>query len=246
MLVLALETSSLEGSVAILRDTPRGVEVLATESLAKGDRSAKTLYKVLGGILDRFGGSPRGVGLVCVASGPGSFTGLRVGVSATKLLAYCWGAPAVGVSTLKAIAYQAAAHFTESGGAIAEGPLMVEAVLDAQRQELFVEKYVLVPEAPLEDLQALGGGPEIVSRQAWLQKLAQGELVSGPPLISLRAKLPAGVIAATDAVLDPTAVTIGKLGLAQWKAGDKGDPFTLMPIYVRPSAAEEKASSSPT
>ncbi|MGV3607952.1 MAG: tRNA (adenosine(37)-N6)-threonylcarbamoyltransferase complex dimerization subunit type 1 TsaB [Planctomycetaceae bacterium] len=246
MLVLALETSSQEGSVAILRDTPRGVEVLAMETLAKGDRSAKTLYGVLKCLLERFGGSPRGVGLVCVASGPGSFTGLRVGVSATKLLAYCWQSPAIGVSTLKAIAYQAALHFTETGGAAVEGPLVVEAVLDAQRQELFAEKYLLVPEAPLEDLQGLGSGPEIIGRQAWLQRLVAGELVSGPPLVTLCAKLPAGVIAATDVLLAPTAVTIGKLGLAQWKAGDKGDPFALMPIYVRPSAAEEKASSSPT
>lgn len=243
MLVLALETSSLEGSVAILRDTPRGVEVLALETLAKGDRSAKTLYGVLEGLLERFGGSPRGVGLVCVASGPGSFTGLRVGVSATKLLAYCWQVPAIGVSTLKAIAYQAVSQFTETGGVAIEGPIAVEAVLDAQRQELFVEKYILVPGEPVEGLQALGSGPEIIGRQAWLQKLVAGELVSGPPLVTLRAKLPAGVIAVDDALLAPTAVTIGKLGLAQWKAGDKGDPFALMPIYVRPSAAEEKASS---
>lgn len=245
MFVLAIESSSSEGSVALLSDQPAGPEVLASERLPAGERSAKSLFKTLDRVLAAPGVRDQGIGLVCVTSGPGSFTGLRVGISAIKMLAYCWKCPSIGVSTLQVIAMQTLGGWGSvgvSGWSAASGVAEVEAVLDAQRQEIFMERFSWQQGTPWTDLKPAGDGPRIVGRDQWLGELVPGRMVAGPPLATLAAKVPSGVLVASADVWEPQATTVGRLGLAQWKAGAVSDPFALMPHYVRASAAEEKAS----
>ncbi len=242
MFVLAIESSSSEGSVALLSDQPAGPEVLACERLPAGERSAKSLFKTLETVLAAPGVRDQGIGLVCVTSGPGSFTGLRVGISAIKMLAYCWKCPSVGVSTLQVIAMQALGGLNVMRRNAGNRVVEVEAVLDAQRQEIFMERFSWQQGTPFTELTPAGDGPRIVGRDQWLGELVPGRIVAGPPLATLAAKVPSGVLVASDDVWEPQATTVGRLGLAQWKAGAVGDPFALMPHYVRASAAEEKAS----
>jgi tRNA threonylcarbamoyladenosine biosynthesis protein TsaB len=164
---------------------------------------------------------------VAVTIGPGSFTGLRVGVTAAKTFAYATGCQCLGVDTLEVLAEQALA--------LRQVNCEVHAVLDAQRKELFLARF-----RPAE------GGPmrlddnRIVSIDGWLAALAPGTLVTGGGVERLLDWLPAGVIVAPPHVRQPQAVAVGRLAWRQYLAGRRDDLWKLAPKYLRLSAAEEK------
>ncbi|MCA9264481.1 MAG: tRNA (adenosine(37)-N6)-threonylcarbamoyltransferase complex dimerization subunit type 1 TsaB, partial [Planctomycetales bacterium] len=103
--VLALETSSFHGSVALLD----GQMLLASRALPDDSRSAESLAPTIREVLTSVGVTPRAIELVAVTVGPGSFTGLRVGVTTAKTFAYAVSAAVVGVNTLEVLANQVAA-----------------------------------------------------------------------------------------------------------------------------------------
>jgi tRNA threonylcarbamoyladenosine biosynthesis protein TsaB len=172
---------------------------------------------------------PADIELVCVTTGPGSFTGLRIGVVAAKTLAYAASAQLVGVHTLAAIA-----------AGVEQWPKRLWTVLDAQRQELFVSRFdgdrsivgQLVPET------------EILGIQAWLDRLAPGDAVTGPPVGKLRPQIPDGINIVDERLWHPMAAAVGKLGVQLLERGESIDPLKLVPHYYRKSAAEEKAAAS--
>ena len=104
MLILALESSAKAASAAVARDW----ELLDMQFRNDGLTHSVTLLPMAEQALANCGFALRDVDAVAVARGPGSFTGIRIGVSAAKGL--CWGAekPAIGVSTLEAMAWNAA------------------------------------------------------------------------------------------------------------------------------------------
>ena len=99
--------------------------------LGGDQRTAQALAPAIAAIAAAADWSPRSVDLVAVAVGPGSFTGLRIGVTTAKTFAYAVGAEVIGVNTLVALAAQAPPS---------AAPLWT--ILDAQRQELFAAKFV--------------------------------------------------------------------------------------------------------
>ena len=103
MLILAMESTAKAASVALVRD---GV-LVAQSTQCSGLTHSRTLLPMAEQALRQSGLTLRDMDAVAVARGPGSFTGIRIGVSAAKGL--CWGAdkPAVGVSTLEAMAWNA-------------------------------------------------------------------------------------------------------------------------------------------
>src|SRR4051794_8233363 len=103
LLILAIETTDKAGSVALLN----GPEMLGEIDLNPAQRSAQSLAPGIDTLLTRTNRKPGEVKLVAVADGPGSFTGLRVGVPTAKLFAYSVGADALGINALEAIARQA-------------------------------------------------------------------------------------------------------------------------------------------
>jgi tRNA threonylcarbamoyladenosine biosynthesis protein TsaB len=227
VLVLALETSSVGGSVALLdRDN-----VLSHRRLAEGRRSGQWLAPAIDEVLRELGREPRELGLVAVTTGPGSFTGLRIGVTTAKTLAYAVGADVIGLNTLDVIAAQTPPSL---GGHGAE----LHAVLDAQRKELCVARYQL----------AESGGPvrlaadAIVPIEAWLQSLAPGMVVSGPGLAKIESRLPAGVIVVEATLREPDAATVGRLAWQAHCQGRRDDLWKLAPAYLRLSYAEEKVA----
>jgi tRNA threonylcarbamoyladenosine biosynthesis protein TsaB len=227
VIVLALETSALAGSVALLR----GDRLLVQRELDSTRRSAQTLAPALAELLATAGLTPKDVRLVATTVGPGSFTGLRVGVTTAKTFAYAVGAEVLGLNTLEVIAAQTPAELLAGAGS------EVQAVMDAQRKELFVGRF----HSAASNLRRLADDT-IAPLQTWLAGLQPGAIVTGPGLDRLESQLPAGVIAVEAALRQPQAATVGRLAWQAYQQGRRDDLWKLAPHYLRASAAEEKAA----
>lgn len=221
MRILALETVAAAGSVALL-DDDRVVEEL---ELVTARRSAQTLAPGIAALLERAGWRPADVELVAVASGPGSFTGLRIGITTAKAFAYAMNCQVIGVNSLLAIAARAPRDLSA-----------VSATIDAQRGELFVADFTRQPDGQLTGIDTT----RIVAAEKWLASLPTGAVISGPGLANHLAALPPGTMVVDRALWAPTAAIVGQLGRELVLAGQGVSPFELVPQYFRRTAAEEK------
>lgn len=222
--ILAIETVATAGSVAVLK----GAEVREHRDLPSESRSAKTLAKVVRDVWSNQGRPA--VGLVAVACGPGSFTGLRVGITTAKALAFAWRAKLVGVGSLDAIAAQVPTVGYETN--------TLQVVLDAQRKEVFVGAFRQQAGA-----WKRAANDAVLGMSDWLLSLTPGILVSGPALSKVRDPVPPGVVTAPEAQWHPRAETVGKLARQLHQAGSPDELWTLTPRYLRPSYAEEKRAA---
>ncbi len=248
MRILALETTDKIGSVAAIADD----NLLAELMLDHSQRSAQSLLPAVHSLLGQVGWLPADVQLVAVSIGPGSFTGLRVGVTAAKVFAYAVGAEVLGVNTLEAIA----------ANCLDTQHNEVSVVIDAQRGEVVVQSFVrqadgwFQPAGPeelldadvwLARLQAVGSGQ-------WAAGSGRGEspisdpqspipnpsVVTGPGLVRLLDRLPPGVVALDESFWRPRAAVVVRLAARHYAQGRRDDLWKLVPRYYRRSAAEEK------
>jgi tRNA threonylcarbamoyladenosine biosynthesis protein TsaB len=227
MRILALETSGQSGSLALLRGEPAGeADVCVEIRLPANQRTAQSLAPTLKQALDAAGWKPDSLGLIAVTVGPGSFTGLRIGVTTAKTLAYATGAKLVGVSTLAVLGHQAK-----------HAAARVWAIVDAQRDELFAQTY-----SGSDDLALAPDETRILTLCDWLATLQPGDAVTGPVLGRLHSRLPTGVTTVSQSLWRPTARAVGELGWRRFLAGRIDDHFQMVPRYYRRSAAEEKRS----
>ena len=222
MLILAFDTSGFAGSVALLE----GDRVLAARPLDPARRSAQTLAPAIAAALAEAGIQPRQIGLVATTTGPGSFTGLRVGVTTAKTWAYATGGAVIGLSTLEVIAHQAPAELRQPGTEI-------HAVLDAQRKELYLARFDCENRRLAEDA--------IIPEATWLASLTSRTIVTGSGLTRLIPRLPPSALTAPQVRWEPQAATLGRLAWQSFQTGRQDDLWKLAPIYLRPSYAEEKA-----
>ena len=221
-LTLAVDTSGRVASLALL--TPDGRRSLVRLDPA-GRRNAKTLIPEAVALCEAAGATLADVGLVSVATGPGSFTGLRVGVTFAKTLAFAAGADAVGVPT------HAAARRLVRGDL--ERGAVLHVVTDGLRGDLYVTRFVGEPRGELPE----AGPVRLIPADRFEP---DGPVLCGDATV--RAVLPADRLApATEAEVDAGGVL--DIGLKQWRAGRADDPFGLVPLYVRRSSAEEKADA---
>jgi tRNA threonylcarbamoyladenosine biosynthesis protein TsaB len=215
-LILAVDTTHEYGSLALVR----GREAVEEVSLHAPSGFAHILYEHLAGLLERNGVKLDAVDCFAAASGPGSFTGVRVGLACIKGLAEACGKPAVAVSNLQAVAGFGAA------------PLRA-AVLDARRGEIYGAVY--------DDADRLVK-PEVVAKFAeWLGALPQGELdLVSTDFTPFGAALAGTRFAGGRLVTAPRALAtaVGRLALACLLRGEAGDPAALDANYVRRSDAE--------
>lgn len=223
--ILALETVDQRGSLAALT----GDELLAHVALDPAQRSAQSLAPGIAELLREVGWTVRDPQLVAVTVGPGSFTGLRVGVTTAKTLAYVTGAAVLGISSLEAIAMGVPPSTVPPNA----GRLWT--LLDAQRQELFAASYRWQAENWREEF-----APAVLSVSDWREQLQPGDAVCGPPLAKLAESLPDGVTVIEAAHWAPTAVGVGRLAWQKYLAGEGHDLWRLLPVYLRKSAAEEQ------
>ncbi len=217
-LLLAVDTTHEFGSLALAR----GVDILEELSLQAPDGFAHVIYGHLESLLKRHAVPLGAIDCFASASGPGSFTGVRVGLACIKGLAEACGKPAIAVSNLQAIA------------SFGSAPLRA-AVLDARRGEIYGAVY---------DAAGRLAHPEVVMPfAAWLNSLPEGDLefvLSG-----------AGDLVAGDSFLGTRfeharrittpralAAAIARIAAARFLAGEASDPAALDANYVRRSDAE--------
>jgi tRNA threonylcarbamoyladenosine biosynthesis protein TsaB len=234
LFTLAIDTSSKSGSVALLREE----SLVQQRHLDPLVGSARTLAPAIEQLLGENQLRPDQLNLVAVSTGPGSFTGLRVGITTAKTLAYALHCDIIGVDTLNAIAEQVTGEIVGAG--VGLGAAHVEAVIDAQRRELFLARYQPATEPNAAVRCKRIGDTQIVAADQWLRQLAPGTLVTGPALKRLLGQLPPSVVASPEACWTPQAATIGRLALVAWRSGRRDDLYQIMPTYLRPSYAEEK------
>ncbi len=250
MLILAFDTSGLAGSVALLD----GARLLVERPLDAARRSAQTLAPAIAEVLREQGIQPNEVGLVATTVGPGSFTGLRVGVTTAKSWAYATGGAVIGLSTLQVIAEQVPAELRLAASEI-------QTVLDAQRKELFVGRFraasgqrlaedAIIPADRWLEFLSTSFNPEPEATASAHAPCASGYglneisaasiIVTGIGLSRLLDRLPPGVIAVPQDLWEPRAATIGRLAWQEFERGRRDDLWRLAPVYLRPSYAEEK------
>lgn len=221
MVVVGIETSGNGGSIALFRD---GQVIQQRDLSASGRRHARTLVPELGALLRDHELTPRDVTRLAVSVGPGSFTGLRVGIVCAKTFAYATGCQLAAVETFAAVA--AAQQSTT--------PLWV--IDDALREEVYAARYEYRADH-WECVLKLGIVPV-----AEFAAQAQGQLVTGPGVHKHLTALHGCEFAAAEH-RHPQAAHIAQLGAAQSTA-ELADLWTLSPFYIRRSAAEEKADAT--
>lgn len=225
MRLLALETSGLGGSVATLDESGRCDVV----PLDPTQRSARALAPAMHEALQRAGWKPRDVQVVAVTAGPGSFTGLRIGVTTAKTFCYATGADLVAVDTLDALALQAGEH----------DAARLHTVLDAHRNELFAASFVR-----RDGVWHRSAETHLVGVESWLASLLDGDVVTGPVATKLQARLPQYVAVVDPNLREPRAGAVARIAAEAYRAGRRDDPWKLTPWYGRLAAAEEKRLQS--
>ena len=221
MKLLAIETSETAGSVAALLDD----KAVAQLDLPRAEGSAKTLAPAIQAVLAKSGWRSPEVELVAVTIGPGSFTGLRVGVTTAKVFAYCVQAEILGIDTLETIA----------AGAPAEAG-RVSVAVDAQRGQVVTVTFIRDPDGSFLPVEP----SRLVDVTRWLSGVPAGVFLCGPVLRKLRGRVPEGVSLLPEEYWSPNAVALGRLAWRQYAAGQRDDVWSLVPRYSRKSAAEEK------
>jgi tRNA threonylcarbamoyladenosine biosynthesis protein TsaB len=234
-MLLALDSSTLTLSLALVRPAPR--TLIAEERHGPPDRQSDLLPAVLLRLLERQGLSLTDVTGFAVGLGPGSFTGLRIGLSTVKGLAYARRIPVAGSSSLAALALDGP-----------EGPPLV-AVSVARRGEVYVGRY----RRSGETVEALG--PEEAWSEdrlvRWLQDEPEARVL-GPalhegPSPALRERL-------LDADLAPERILVEPAIPSAWAVArrttvpasfDAQALFALEPHYVRASEAERNPKFPP-
>jgi tRNA threonylcarbamoyladenosine biosynthesis protein TsaB len=210
--VLGLDTSTLTASAAVLDDDT----VLAEDTAdTAGGAASEALMPLVARVLERAGLAPRDLEAVAVGAGPGSFTGLRIGMATAKGIAFAAGIPLWAVSSLAALAL----------GAVRRGATgTIMPVLDARRGEIYVGTY-------RDDLTPLA--PEAVMAPSGVPVHGTVTLV-GDALDAYRTEL-AGIGTQMAEPRTPGAVEVAMLALR----GERVDVLTTgAPVYIRPSEAE--------
>lgn len=225
MIVLALDTSTTAPVVAL--GGPLDSSVVASRRELEPSRQGR---RVVALIREALGDSaPVTPDLIGVGLGPGSFTGLRVGLIACKALAYAWDRPLVGFDSLAAIA----------AGADWAGEAIV--AVDAQRGGLYTASFRR--DRPGEPPVAIRP-TEVVDAAAWADRATACPLVLTPDPDRLQRLTGGKLVGTRVARAFPTPEAILHLTRAARLDGAGLDPFFAEPNYGRPSAAEEKAEAT--
>ena len=230
MKILAVDSSSKTAAAALLEDG-----ALLAESSVRTDTHSAVLLPMIEDMLKAAKTSVREIGLMAAAAGPGSFTGVRIGVSLVKGLAFADHIPCVGVSTLEGMAY----NFAGIGG-------LVVPVIDARRGTVFtavfrtgadgsVKRLTEDAQMPLGELMELIAGRRSGDEPVCFTGDAYEAAVSCE-------NAPAGCAVTPARLRVPSAFGVGRRGWELFTAPDaRAEAFTdaaLVPAYLKKSQAE--------
>ncbi len=227
-MLAAIEVSTRICSVALL-DLVTGEE-LAEVHLPPDWESSVTLIPAMESLLAQKGVGPQELDAVAVSVGPGSFTGIRVGIATAEGLCLPSNLLAFGIPTMDGLAEN-----------LRNAELQGEAVtlIDAQRGECFVGHYLIDPERirPLDP-------PKIMKPEQLLGELKGRAWVVGPGALKyekeIRESLGAQGLFAFTALHQPSAMSVARLAYRHWQAGERPTLENLKPLYLRPPSVDEK------
>ncbi len=216
-LILAVDTTGDLGSIALVSEAG----VVAEAELGPPGAFADVLFGAIETLLSQAGVAVTEVSAFASASGPGSFTGVRIGLTAVKGLAEATGRPAIAVSNLQALAY------------FGKKPLRA-VVIDARRGEIYGAVYNAALEPVHEEV--------VMKLDAWLDSLPSGEvevLTNSHALAEVvRSACHGDTGRHVSEAPHALAVAIGKIALDRWQRGLAQDPVEIDANYVRRSDAE--------
>ena len=228
--LLALDTSTNRAALAVLT-AGGGLFLDAPDPDARHGRALVPAIRALLGeaglAVDRLDG-------VAVGLGPGSYTGLRIGLTAAKTLAYALGKPLAGLDSLEAVARNAP-----------DDARFVSAVADAQRGDLYVADFA---RAAPGALLVRAAETRVVPLDRWAAGLPDGAFIVGPALAvdRLAVAVPGHARRPDDPARNwPDPARLAGLARDVWRSGRRDDPWFLEPVYLRRSAAEEQWDRRP-
>ena len=228
MKILALETSAKSVSCAVVEDGAP----LASAYQCTGLTHSRTLLPMVDAMLKNADLTLEDIGAIAIAAGPGSFTGLRIGIAAVKGLAWAADKPCLGVSTLEAMA-QNAAHI--------DG--LIVGAMDARRAQIYNAVFVakdgaltrLIPDRAIS-LEALAD--ELAGETRRITVLGDGGTLCWRYLTEHGAKC----LLAPAALLYQNAVGVGLAAERAYARGEAVSAQALLPVYLRPAQAERLRS----
>ena len=223
---LAIETSGRIGSVALVE----GGRVLGEESFEHGLRHAAEMVPRIDKLMRAQNWTPRDIGEIYVSVGPGSFTGLRIGITLAKTVAFATGAQIAAVPSVEVLARNVPAEARQ-----------VIIVLDAKRDQIFTSRLSRAQQQDTWTTQEL----------AHLDTLANMLCRSPRPVYLVGEGIPyhtklldpadSSVIVTPPELWRARAAAVAEIGNAMCRAGQTTDPQRLLPLYIRKPEAEEKA-----
>lgn len=224
---LLIETSGNTGYVGLAV----GNQLVQQSMLATGRQHIRDLMPQCQQLCQQQGWKPADLQAIVVSTGPGSYTGLRVGIMTAKTLAYALNIPLIGVPTFDSLAwtaFQANPSLTS-----------LTVIADGQQDKVYVQS--------LEHQS--GDGPEqfqttsplsIVPGEAWRSSLVTGTVITGPGLVQQRKLLPARIEVLDESHWHPTLPGLVHIAMVRWQKQLFEDTFSLEPLYLRASSAEEQ------
>lgn len=224
---LAIETSGHIGSVALIDENG----AIEEREFPHGLQHAAGLIPLIDQLCTQRGWKPGDLQQVYVSAGPGSFTGLRIGITLAKTLAFATGAKLVAVPTMHVLVANAP---PEAQHAII--------VLDAKRDQIFTARFALANDAWQEQETA-----HLDTLSAMLTRSPRPLHLIGEGILYHQQHIPAGaddIIITKPELWRARAGILAAIGAQMAAAGTFVDPYQLQPIYIRPPEAQEKLEAA--
>jgi tRNA threonylcarbamoyladenosine biosynthesis protein TsaB len=223
--LLLIETSGAVGRVGLGRGS-----MLADEAtLDRERRHTRDLIPQCQRLLEKNHWSIKNMDGFVVSWGPGSYTGLRVGLMTGKTLAYALNKPLITVPTFEVLALQSTEHVPAGGS--------VNVIGDAQQDRLYTQTWLVEGKQRIVEIDPL----TLIEGKDW--RAALGDVwITGPGLRQQKDKLGAGANpkCLPEVIWDPLLKGLLDQGLERYTKQIFADAFTVEPLYLRPSAAEVK------
>ncbi|HBK78777.1 MAG TPA: tRNA (adenosine(37)-N6)-threonylcarbamoyltransferase complex dimerization subunit type 1 TsaB [Nitrospinae bacterium] len=232
--ILAVDTSTPEGGVALFHLYTKKVR---TKRLPAGIRTSRILLPAIRDLMREANAREESIAAVGVALGPGSFTGLRIGLATAKGLVIGLRCPLFGISSLDALADAALRSWLNEGGTLPEWVLPCR---DARNGELFSALYKPAKVQPDGAPTAVRAGEDILSRRNFLPLPENGKIL----IVAAEKDFPVGIIGGdSGSRILHRGVTISPESVARlaWQAMTQGRSSAvadLQPIYGRKPRAE--------